>query len=120
VPPNLDSCLCRKARSLRSEGRRCRKGESLTAAQPVSGGVDSRAGRGFGRNRRGVSRRRLYVSRDKSAADESGSRVEGSRELLDLELPAVVIASGVFEPAKGICIRPPLPVLHSASLPVLR
>jgi len=42
------------------------------------------------------------VSRDKAVPDESGARVEGSRELLDLELPAVVTASGVFEPAKGI------------------
>jgi len=53
------------------------------------------------RNRRGVSRRRLYaVSRDKAAPDESGAIVEGSWELLDLELPAVVPASGVFEDAK--------------------
>jgi hypothetical protein len=43
----------------------------------------------------------LYdVSRDKAAPDESGARVEGSRELLDLELPPVVPASGVFEDAK--------------------
>jgi len=40
------------------------------------------------------------VSRDKAAPDESGSRVEGSRELLDIELPAVVPASGVFADAK--------------------
>jgi len=41
------------------------------------------------------------VSRDKAAPDESGATVEGSRELLDLELPAAVPASGVFEDARG-------------------